>query len=263
MNPNRSSAAARRRGGLLLAALAAATALPAQEATDAVATTRTTVEKWVETRSLVSKEIRDWALGKESLTARLGVVQREIESLQKRIVTTEAGIADGDKKRAELLAENEVRKASAAQLEQRIATLEARLVAMLPRLPEPLRDRVKPLSQRLPRAGEASKQSLGERWQNVVGVLNEVDKWNREITVTSEVRQLGEGQSVEVAVLYVGVSQGFYATGNGKIAGFGTSTAEGWQWKPANELAPDVLRAIAIFKSEQVAAFVRLPVQVL
>lgn len=240
------------------------TALPAQQTTeDPVTQTRATLEKWVETRGLVSKEQRDWTLGKESLAARMDVIRREIESLQKRIGEAEGNIAEADKKRAELLAENERRKTTTDAMLEYVTGLEARALKMLPRLPDPLRERVKVLSQRLPTAGEVTKQSLSERWMNVIGILNDVNKWNREITVTSEVRALADGTSVEVAVLYVGVGQGYYAANNGKVAGIGTATAEGWQWKPANELAPLILQTIGIWKNEQVAAFVRLPVQIL
>jgi hypothetical protein len=253
------------RSGPALAALAAfAVCLPAQQTNqDPLATARTTLEQWVETRRLTSQEKRDWVVGKESLTARIDVVKREIESLKKRITDAEGSIAEADKKRTELIAENEKKRQTEAKLIEQVVAMEARALRLLPRLPDPLRERVKPLSQRLPRAGEETKQSAGERWQNVVGILNEVHKWNREITVTSEVRTMGDGSSVEVAVFYIGVGQGFYAGANGKVAGVGAATAEGWQWRAANELAPDVLRAIAIFKNEQVAAFVRLPIQIL
>ena len=42
----------------------------------------------------------------------------------------------------------------------------------------------------------------------------------------------------------------------------GTASADGWVWRQADDLAPQVQRAIAVFRNEQPAAFVRLPVQV-
>ncbi|MBL8738666.1 MAG: DUF3450 family protein [Planctomycetes bacterium] len=261
--PRIASANRTRSASIVLFACSLSLGLSAQDNAEAVANTRATVEKWVEARNLVSKELRDWAQGKEALAARMDVVRRDIEKLRKGIADAEAQVVEADKKRATLLEDNEQRKAGADRLTTRVAELEARLATQLPRLPEPLRDKLKPLTQRLPRAGETTKQSLAERWQNVVGVLNELDKWQREVVVTSELRQLGDGQSVEVAVLYLGLGQAFYASGNGKVAGFGHPTADGWQWKQANELAAEVLRTIAIYKNEQVAAFVRLPVQVL
>lgn len=237
--------------------------LPAQQTTaDAIATTQKALEKWVETRGLLSKEQRDWVAGKEALQARMDVVRREIDSLRERVQRAEQDIVEADKKRASLLAENEQRKQTTQGLADLVAGLEQRTLALLPALPEPLRDRVKVLSQRLPTAGEATKQTLAERWMNVIGVLNDIGKWNREITVTSELRALPDGSSVEVAVLYVGIGQGYYAANNGKVAGVGTAVGGVWQWQPANELAPRILQAIAVWKNEQVAAFLPLPVRI-
>jgi hypothetical protein len=158
--------------------------------------------------------------------------------------------------------ENERLKSSSAALVDLASKLEQRTLALLARSPEPIRERVKPLSQRLPKAGEPAKESLSARFQNVVGILNELNKFHREITVTSEVRTLGDGRSAEVTVIYVGASIAFYASADGKAAGVGTSTAEGWNWSSADALAPDVNKAIAILKNETVAEFVQLPLRV-
>jgi hypothetical protein len=63
-------------------------------------------------------------------------------------------------------------------------------------------------------------------------------------------------------VVYVGLGQAFFASGNGRVAGTGAATADAWVWRQANELAPSVLQTIAVFKNEQPATFVQLPVQV-
>lgn len=240
--------------------------LAAQQGTavDAVATTRATLEQWVATRSLVSKEARDWQLKKEAVTSRMDVIKREIVALQKRTAEAEANLATAEQKRRELLAESDALAATATSLEQRVVGLEQRLVGLLPRLPQPLRDKVAPLTQRIPAKDAAVPPtlSLGDRYAAVVGVLNEVHKWNREITVTSEVRQQPDGSAVEVAVLYAGLGQAWYVSANGKVAGSGSATADGWVWRVANETAPQVQRAIAVWKNEQPAAFVGLPVTV-
>lgn len=86
--------------------------------------------------------------------------------------------------------------------------------------------------------------SLSERFLNVVGVLNEVNKFQREVTVTSEVRKLAEtGSSAEVTAVYVGIGQGYYTTANGKSAGIGNATATGWEWTPNNAAAPQSRRS--------------------
>jgi hypothetical protein len=253
----------RARGALLLLAAVTAAPLAAQgQPQDPVAATRSTLEQWVATRATISKENRDWALAKESLQARMDVVRRETEALKKRIGDAESGLADAEKKRLELQADNDRQKATSAALEQRIAAYEQRLLGMLPRLPDTLREKVKPLTQRIPTGEGQAAQSLGDRYATVIGVLNEIHKWNREVTVTSEVRDVGGGTSVEVAVLYAGLGQAWYAGGNGKVAGVGVAGPSKWEWRPANELSPAITKLIAVFKNEQPATFVQLPMTV-
>ncbi len=223
--------------------------------------TRAAIEKWVETRKIISKENRDWTLGREVLNERIGLVEREVKSVRDKIREAEASIAEADKKRAELAAANDRLKSASAALGRTVVSLEQRTRTLLKRLPEPIRERVKPLSQRFPEDPNDTRLSLSERFQNIVGILNEVNKFNREITVTPEVRRLDGGQSAEVTTVYVGIGQAYYASADGRMAGVGTATEDGWLWKPANEAAPEIARVIAILKNEEVASFVRLPIE--
>ncbi|MBN1256989.1 MAG: DUF3450 family protein [Planctomycetes bacterium] len=220
------------------------------------------MEKWVETRRIISKEKQDWEVGKEILNERIELVQREIDSLREKFEKAEESIAEADKKRAELNDENENLKESATSLETMVTALERQTRLLLKKLPDPICERVKPLSQRIPDKPEETKLSLSERFQNVIGILNEVNKFNREITVTSEVRTLTDGSSAEVTALYIGIGQGYYVSGNSKVAGVGSASEEGWSWTEANAAAPQIAEAIAILKNEKVAAYVKLPVEI-
>ncbi len=236
-------------------------AMPVQDEAD-VDATRDTLEEWVETRRVLSKEKADWALGRELLEDRIELVRGEIESLRERIADAQSSIAEADEKRVELIEENQRYKDASVTLEEMVAVLEGRTRALLTRLPEPIVERVKPLSQRLPKEGAEVKQSLGERFQNIVGILNEVNKFNGEITVTSEVRDLSDGTSAEVAAIYLGIGQSFYAASTGTAAGIGRPGPDGWTWSESNDDAEAVRLAIAVMKNEAPAEFVLLPVRV-
>lgn len=241
--------------------LCSAAVLPSRADND-VDQARAALEKWVDTRRVISLEQRDWTLGKEILESRVEVLEREIESLSTRVRDVEGSIAEADKKRAELVADNDRLKQSSAALVATVAGFEARTRDLLRRCPDPIQDRVKPLSQRLPEAGAETKLSLSERFQNVVGIMNEVDKFSGDIALTSEVRALGDGTTAEVAAVYLGLGQGYYASTNGLHGGVGTAGPEGWTWTPANDAAPDIARVIAILKNDQVADFVALPMRI-
>jgi Protein of unknown function (DUF3450) len=93
-------------------------------------------------------------------------------------------------------------------------------------------------------------------------MLNEINKFNREITMTSEVRTLPDGTSAQVTAIYLGIGQGYYVGADGTVAGVGTATADGWVWTTATAAAPRIAEVIAILKNEQVAHFVELPVRI-
>ncbi|GJM23137.1 MAG: hypothetical protein DHS20C15_30520 [Planctomycetota bacterium] len=228
----------------------------------AIADTRSALSEWVATRRLLSQEKRDWVLGREVLVDRIEVMGAEIDSFRERVGEAEATIAETDAKRAELFDENEALKLSATELAATVLALETRTRTLLARLPDPIREKVKPLSQRFPEDPADTKLGLGERFQNIVGVLNEVNKFHGEITLASEVRRLPDGSSVEVTSLYLGVSQGYYANASGTLAGVGSAGPDGWSWRPANQAAAKIRQAIAIAQAEQPAAFVPLPMHI-
>lgn len=246
---------------LACAGLLAVQATSAPQDSERVETARAALEKWADTRRLISKERNDWVLGKEILNDRIGLVEREIESLKTRLAETSGSIVDADRKVAELAAEEAKLKEGSAALAQLVWGFEQRTSQLVKRLPPPIAERIKPLSQRLPDAPD-SKLSLAERFQNIVGILNEVNKFQRDIAVVSEVRTLADGSSAEVTTVYFGLGQAYYATANGKAAGRGSASAEGWIWVPANESAADISRMIAVLKNEQVASFVSVPLRV-
>lgn len=224
--------------------------------------TRASLEKWVETSRIISQEKHNYEIAKEMLSERIELVSREIESLRGKISEAQESISEADKKQAELLQENEKLKEITGSLNHMAINLEDKTKELLKRLPDPIRERVIPLSQRIPNNPAETKLSLSERFQNIVGILNEVNKFTREITVTSEVRKLPDGTSAEVTALYIGIGQAYYVNGKGDVAGIGTASTDGWVWMPANESAARIAQAIAIFKNETAAAFVPLPIEI-
>jgi hypothetical protein len=227
-----------------------------------IESTRDVLDRWVETRRIISEEAREWALGKDILESRIDVVKRDLAAAKERVVETEKSITDADRKRAELVDQSEKLKSASAELAATASALETRVKDLVRRLPDPIRDKIKPLSQRLPADSAKSELPVAVRFQNLVGIVNEVNKFAREITMTSEIRSLADGSSSEVTVVYIGIAQAYYAGSGGKIAGFGSAGPEGWTWTAANEMAPQVSKLVAILKNESPAEFVPLPLKV-
>jgi transposase-like protein len=223
--------------------------------------TRETLSKWVETRKLISEEKQTWELERQILGDRIDLVRNERDTLSTKIHETQSLITDADKKREDLVKEKDELKNASATLVNRIFTLEREVLELLVTLPEPVQDRIKPLSQRIPKTQETDL-SLSERYQNVIGIINDLNKGAGEITVLSEVKNLADGTTAEVQTLYIGYSAGYSCNNNGDVAFIGSPTSNGWKWEQKNEIAQTVADSISILKNEKVAAFLPLPVSI-
>jgi hypothetical protein len=227
---------------------------------------RAVMEKWVETRRVISHEQREWVLTREVLADRIELVEREIAALREKIAESEAALAETDQTYAELVDRNDLLKDTAHLLQEDVTDLEARTLALISRLPNPIRELVRPLSQALTSsaaeqdAGGTTETSLGIRYQNVAGILNLVNKFNREISTTSEVRPMTDGSSSEVTAMYIGLGQAYYVNSAGTRAGLGRPGVDGFVWSPLDTASADISRAIAVLKNEQIAEFVPLPI---
>jgi predicted RNase H-like nuclease (RuvC/YqgF family) len=254
--------------GLLAAAVAAlclvSTDVRSQEATTqaSLLDARAAMREWVGNERQISKERSEWAVAKTILRERIKLLEQEIASLREGIDQAEEKADEYERQQSELQRQSQRMKDASARLEQRLGRMERRTVRLLERSPAPVRNKVERLSQQIPDDPNASELSLSKRFQNVVGVLNEVNKFNREISMSSEVRQLSDGNSAQVTAVYVGVGQGYYVSNNGRIAGVGAATEDGWRWTENDAAGGHISKVIAILKNEQVAAFVPLPITI-
>ena len=247
---------------VLLGAVAAALSQDDAEGRPDIEATRATLAKWLEIQQIISKEKRDWQTGRDVLDQRIALMKSEIKTIEERLAETRTGLGEANEARREIVEEEVALKAAASSLDARIVPLEQKAMRLIKMLPDPIRERVSLLSQRIPKDPATTKLSLGERYQNVVGVLNEVNKFNQDITVTSELRELADGSTAEVQAMYVGLGQAFYVTQSGERAGVGVPSPDGWVWQERNEIAADVKLALAVLQNEAVPGYVPLPVTI-
>lgn len=239
--------------------------LPAQERpaaeADSLELARSTLQKWVETQQIISREKREWKEAREILRSRIELLRTEVTALEEKIQHARDGAAEADRKKTELIAQGEAIQAATDLLRQNLRDLEGKVRHLYSLLPEPLQAKVNLLYQRMPADPDQTRVSLVERFQNVLGILNEVNKLNGEITLATEVRSLGDGKPAEVKTLYVGLGQAYYLSARGE-AGVGRPGTDGWHWEPANAFAQNVSDAIDILQNKGTPRFVPLPVRI-
>ena len=129
-------------------------------------------------------------------------------------------------------------------------------------LPEPLVEKIKPLSRRLPEDSTNTDLSLGERVQNIVGILSQADKFNTTITQTSEAREIDGGKVVEVRTLYWGLAMAYYVDGSGEYAGIGVPTADGWEWPRIESAGAEIKQLIDVYEGSEDISFVDVPARI-
>ena len=223
--------------------------------------TRLTLSKWIETQQIISKERNDWQQGKEVLQGRIELVGKEVGQLKERIAQSEKAVEESNRKRDELVAQNAQLKEVGGQLAESVTAMESQVRKLARLAPEGIASKLAPLLQRIPTDAAATRISVAERFQNVLGILNELNKANSEITIAYEIRKLADGSSSEVQVIYVGLGQAYYLSPRGE-AGIGRPGDQGWTWEPASEQAGQIFTALEVIQGKHPPAFVALPVTI-
>jgi hypothetical protein len=223
--------------------------------------TRATVSKWVATQELIYKERKSWQQEKEILQSRIELVRKEIAEQEAKLGETRKALGDAASRRAETTGGLKEYGSAAELLARQVAEYEQKIKTLYKKVPDPLREKSDPLFRRIPADSSNTNVSLAERYQNVLGILNEMNRLNGEITVATEVRALSDGKPSEVKTIYVGLAQAYFISARNE-AGVGYPGEDGWVWQPRNDIARDVNIAIQILLNTAKPHFIPLPVTI-
>jgi septal ring factor EnvC (AmiA/AmiB activator) len=227
-----------------------------------VSETRDVLDQWVETRQITSKEKTDWRTEKSILGDTVTLLNNELERLNKSLEDLEASATAADEDRSELAGEKETLTKASTVVVNNIGALETQLKVIIKSLPEPLINKIKPLIRRLPEDPADTKLSLGERLQNIVGILSQADKFNTTLTQTSESREIEGGKIVEVRTLYWGLAMAYYVDASGQYAGIGYPGADGWEWPRIEDKGAEIKRLIDVYEGTEDIQFVEVPARI-
>jgi hypothetical protein len=250
-----------------LAATAAAVfswlAIPAEAAAEAdILGTRTALEQWLDLRKLISEEQNDWREEKETIRASIDLIHGELARLDEELETLADGARATDAMHETLRDENTALQEATAAISGVLGELETRITELHEMLPAELQAQLKPLFVRLPEPDAPSRAGIGERLQNVIGMLGEIEKFNRTITIVREMQQLPSGETAQVRTMYLGLGAAWFTNEEGTYGGSLTPARGGWTINVQPELASRIRAAIAIYENDAQARFVPLPVEI-
>ncbi|HYF34471.1 MAG TPA: DUF3450 family protein [Prosthecobacter sp.] len=222
--------------------------------------TRFLLQKWAETEKMIAAERNEWEQGKTLLEGRISLVQQSIEDMKKKIAEAEEKLADARKRAAEVEAEKKQAKEASDELLAQAPELEMGIRGILARVPRHTLEKVKVLADRIPKEGVDVKNiSAAERFQNVLGILNELNKANQEIASLPEIHDVGGGKKAEAKTIYVGLGQGYFVNAAGDLAGIGTPGTSGWVWQADRAIAKEMLEVLEVMKKAVSPKLVELP----
>lgn len=215
--------------------------------------------KWMETQRIISQEQTNGKAAKLALQGRIALVQSELDEFSGKVAKSSEDIAKEDTRRVNLQKDLESAKAAPLVLQDAIAMLEAEVMKLKPVLPAPVLEKTKQLYDRMPTDPKTTKVSLAERYQNILGILNEADKANNELMLTSEVRELPDTKPTEVETLYVGLAQAYFVNAERSLAGHGRPVNGVWVWQRDDKLAAEVAAILGVMAAKGKPKFVQLP----
>jgi molybdenum-dependent DNA-binding transcriptional regulator ModE len=233
---------------------------PAEDLGVAMDGARSLLQKWAETQRLIASERGEWEQGKSVLQSRIQLLQSSLAENDKKMKEAREKLAEAKTKTAEANEQKkQVKEASDALLEL-APKLEKGVRDLCERVPTSVQEKVKILLERMPKEGaEVKNITAAERMQNVLGILNELNKANTEIASLPEIQDIGGGRKAEVKAVYLGLGQGYYVNAAGDMGGRGTPAAGAWKWAADPSIAKKMIEVLDVMKKTVAPKLVELP----
>ncbi|MEX0332053.1 MAG: DUF3450 family protein [Puniceicoccaceae bacterium] len=244
-----------------LAALVAGSTLHAQDEAAVqkeIEKAREVISKYVETRQEIARVKNEWKSYQELTQRRIDLYEREISQLSQLIERAEKDTTQAERQIAAVKEEIAVLRSANDIVGQALPAFEDKMREMYQYFPTPLKSKVERLVQQL-----GKSRNSADRMAILIGILNEVDKFNSDFNFDSFEKKLPSGETKLVDVIYLGLAVAYYADSEGSIGGVGTPAAGDWQWAERNDLAGSIRMAIQYYNGDiKPAMLVDLPVEV-
>jgi len=231
----------------------------AQEPLATTHTLQALVAKWVDLRREAALEKENWDEQKAQLEQERSLLLKEKKMLEEEIVQARKEQTQVETERVELLQGKEVSQKVLDECLPAITRAEANLKKWQVMVPPSLSASLSTFFDRLPRA---SGKSVSQRLQVILSIYGEIERLQHNVHIVKETLKTDSDSLQEMDVIYLGLTQGFAVSQDNKIAGISLPSPDGWKWQWKNEIAPEVRKAIAFYRREQMADFVHLPLKI-
>ncbi len=242
--------------GCLLISMMVGFALSAFANVDAI---ESDAEKWIELQTRIAEENAKWKAEKELLESSILVLTTEQNSLKESLESNKIASDLYQKNRDRVTSRLEMNGAALGAMIDKMNEYEEKIASIYARLPEPLKKDVASLMKKIPAEIDYEPLSVAARIQSLISVLTSIDQFNNALNLTHQIRENSDGKSINVRVLYWGLSVGYAVDGRGEQAWILRPGESGWTWSAANEMAPDVVDLMNVYEKRESPRLISLP----
>lgn len=227
---------------------------------------RNSVREWIETMREIQKEEDSWEKDREVLQGYKEGLQKEIEDLKEQIERARTERDSAGKEDLEKVAKAEAYAKAKEALVAELKELEKSVVERLPLLPAAMtaEPKVAQMIEEVKKdgalTGDAVKQGLAKRLNNVLNLLSEVEKFQQAVHLRDELHKAPDGREFNMKVLYFGIAAAYAVNESGDFALVGKPSESGWTFSERNDLAPRIKELVGVTTGDIDAKFVTLPI---
>jgi hypothetical protein len=219
----------------------------------------------VDTLRKIQEEENAWTRDKEVLQGYREGLEKEIEDLKEEIERAKTRKDGGDKQSLDKLTERDLYAKAQDELVRQLRVLEEGLAARLPMFPPPLREQAKvalaieTLQGGLQLPPEKQSQDVSKRLYNATELLAEVEKFQQQVHVHTELRKDPQGREFKMQMVYFGLAMAYGVNEDGSFAVTGRPGTAGWEFQERKELAAGIQELVKSAGDEKHASFNKLP----
>lgn len=229
-----------------------------------VATLEALVSEYVQIRSTVAREKREWSEQEKHWRSETELLETEKAQIQEALERLSEQEKRLNTEQAEQKARQSALDAAIGALPALLDQAEARLRQWRPRIPSPLSEPMDQAFREIPADPSAARlEDALRRLQRVAALYAQIEQIQARIHVVKERLPVDATTRREVDVLYLGLARAFAVSTDNQWAAAGHPTDSGWVWKSDAHLAASVRRAIEAHNRRTEAQFISLPMQII
>jgi len=218
------------------------------------------IKKWLSLEQQRNAMLNDWHQQQPLLEQRLTLLKQEQSQLEKDLSTASVNDSDVELKRTQLLKSQSEMEAQQGLLETSLVDYYHLITQLLPQLPPPLH---KAWHNKLTES-EFLGADTTQRLNTLLELLEKLHDFEQRISHVQSALILPSNdgdKEIMVHQLYLGLSQAWYVSLDGRLVGRGQPTPSGWQWLSDDNVDGEtIFKAIAMIDRTTEAEFLTLPI---